>query len=120
MWGKRHCRYKTPDGTPSIRTPSGVFGCYPLVAGSKARQAAAFSPKLLEGGVLRTSPLRSSKKFVPLTVRGELRDLPKTLAEIFYPLLGSLPRRAYLRLFEALFAVGTVSEFLELLAGLGV
>jgi hypothetical protein len=25
MWGKRHCRYKTPDGTPSIRTPSGVF-----------------------------------------------------------------------------------------------
>src|SRR5215208_5511739 len=41
MWGKRHCRYKTPDGTPSIRTPSGVFGCYPLVAGSKARQAAA-------------------------------------------------------------------------------
>ncbi len=42
MWGKRHCRYKTPDGTPSIRTPSGVFGCYPLVAGSKARQAAAF------------------------------------------------------------------------------
>jgi hypothetical protein len=32
MWGKRHCRYKTPDGTsPSIRTPSGVFSCYPLV-----------------------------------------------------------------------------------------
>jgi hypothetical protein len=53
-------------------------------------------------------------------VRGELRDLPKTLAEIFYPLLGSIARHAYLRLFDALFAVGTVSVFLELLAGLRV
>jgi hypothetical protein len=53
-------------------------------------------------------------------VRGELRGIPETLAEIFYPLLGSLPRRAYLRLFEALFAVGSVSDFLELLAGVGV
>jgi hypothetical protein len=29
-------------------------------------------------------------KFVPLTVRGELRGIPETFAEIFYPLLGSL------------------------------
>jgi hypothetical protein len=38
------------------------------------------------------------------------------LAEVFYPLLGPLPRRIYLRLFDALFAVGTVPEFPELLA----
>src|SRR3954469_14019396 len=56
----------------------------------------------------------------PLTVRGELRGLPETHAEIFYPLLGSLPRHAYLRLFDALFAVGAVPEFPELRACLGV
>ena len=38
MWGKRYRRYKTPDGSPSIRTPSGVFSCYPLVARSKDGQ----------------------------------------------------------------------------------
>src|SRR5215212_10062335 len=38
MWGKQHPRYKTPDDTPSFRTPCGVFCCYPLVARSKARQ----------------------------------------------------------------------------------
>ena len=53
-------------------------------------------------------------------MRGELRGLPETLAEIFYPLLGLLPRQAYLRLFDALFAVGAVPEFPELRAGLGV
>ena len=53
-------------------------------------------------------------------MRGKFRGLPQTLAEIFYPLLGSIARHAYLRLFDALFAVGTVSEFLELLAGLRV
>jgi hypothetical protein len=37
MWGKRHCRCTTPDGTPSIRTPSGVFSCYPLVAFSSSK-----------------------------------------------------------------------------------
>ncbi len=38
MWGKIHCRYKTPDGTsPSVRTPSGVFSCYPLVAFSSSK-----------------------------------------------------------------------------------
>jgi hypothetical protein len=38
MWGKRDCRYKTPDGTsPSIRSPSGVFSCYPLVAFSSSK-----------------------------------------------------------------------------------
>jgi hypothetical protein len=42
------------------------------------------------------------------------------LVEIFFPLLGSLPSHANLRLFDALFAVGAVSEFAELLAGLGV
>jgi hypothetical protein len=42
----------------------------------------------------------------PLTVRGELGELLETLAQIFYPLFGSLPRHAYLRLFDALFAVG--------------
>jgi hypothetical protein len=51
-------------------------------------------------------------------VRGELRGLPETLAEIFYPFLGSLPRHAYLRLFDALFAVRAVSEFPKLRAGL--
>src|SRR5215208_2967852 len=39
---------------PPPRTPSGVFGCYPLVARSNARQY-----------ILRTSPLRSSPKFAP-------------------------------------------------------
>jgi hypothetical protein len=53
-------------------------------------------------------------------VRGELRGLPETLAEIFYPLLGLLPRHAYLRLFDALFAVGAVPEFPELRACLCV
>jgi hypothetical protein len=71
-------------------------------------------------GILGTSCLRSSKKFVPLTVRRELRGLPETLAEIFYPFLGSIARHAYLRLFDALFAVGAVPQFLELLAGLCV
>ena len=36
----------------------------------------------------------------------ELRGLPQTFAEIFFPLLGSLPSHANLRLFDALFAVG--------------
>jgi hypothetical protein len=39
-------------------------------------------------------------------VRRELRGLPETLAEIFYPLLDSIARHAYLRLFDALVAVG--------------
>jgi hypothetical protein len=42
------------------------------------------------------------------------------LAEVFFPILGSIARHAYLCLFDALFAVGAVSELLELLAGLGV
>src|SRR5215211_2105912 len=71
-------------------------------------------------GTLRTSALRRSRKFVPSTVRGVPRGLAETLAEVFYPLPRSLPRRVYLRLFDALFAVGTVPEFPELLAGLGV
>jgi len=51
MWGKRHCRCTTPDGTPSIRTPSGVFSCYPLMARSKAREESCpYSPECVEGG----------------------------------------------------------------------
>jgi hypothetical protein len=61
-----------------------------------------------------------SKKFVPSTVRRVPRGIAQTSAELFCPLLCPLPRRAYLRLFDALFAVGTVPEFHELLAGLGV
>jgi hypothetical protein len=50
MWGKRHSRYTTPDGTPSIRTPSGVFSCYPLMTRSKARQdCCPYPSKLVEG-----------------------------------------------------------------------
>ena len=50
MWGKRHCRCTTPDGTPSIRTPSGVFSCYPLMARSKAREESCpYSPECVEG-----------------------------------------------------------------------
>src|SRR5215204_7217669 len=78
------------------------------------------APEVRPWCILGTSHERSSKKVVPLTVRGELRGLPQTLAEIFYPLLGSIARHAYLRLLDALLAVGAVSEFLELLAGLGV
>ena len=66
---------------------------------------------------LRTSHKRRSQKLVPSTVRGELGVLPETLAEVFYPLLCTLPRRVYLRLFDALFAVGPVPEFPELLTG---
>jgi hypothetical protein len=40
--GKETLQIQDAGRFPSIRTPSGVFGCYPLVAGSKARQAAAF------------------------------------------------------------------------------
>ena len=52
-------------------------------------------------------------------MRGDLGGLPESLAEVLYPLLRSLPRHAYLRLFDAFFAVGTVPEVPELLAGLG-
>jgi hypothetical protein len=38
MWGKRHSRYTAPDGSPSIRTPSGVFSCCPLVTCSNGRE----------------------------------------------------------------------------------
>jgi hypothetical protein len=41
------------------------------------------------------------------------------LPRFFYPLPGSIARPAYLRLCDALFAVGAVPEFHELLAGLG-
>src|SRR5215207_7938315 len=42
------------------------------------------------------------------------------IAEIFRPLLRPLPRHAYLPLFYAFFAVGSVLEFPELRACLGV
>src|SRR5215218_10398925 len=68
----------------------------------------------------RTSRVRSSKKFVPSTVRGVPGSLAQTSAELFCTLLCPLSRRLYLRLLDALLAVGTVPEFQELLAGLGV
>jgi hypothetical protein len=60
------------------------------------------------------------EKFVPSTVRGGLGDLPETLAEIFRPLLGPLPRRLYLRRFELLLAVGPIPKLPEFSAGLRV
>jgi hypothetical protein len=61
-----------------------------------------------------------SGKSLRLPVRGELGCLPETLAEIFHPLLGPFARRAHLRLFDALFAVGAIPEVPQLLAGLGL
>src|SRR5215218_8221162 len=49
LWGKRHRRYRTPDGSPSIRTPSGAFSCCPLAGRSKARQDCyPYPPKCVE------------------------------------------------------------------------
>jgi hypothetical protein len=53
-------------------------------------------------------------------VRGVLRGLLEMIAEIFRPLLGPLPRHAYLPLFYVFFAVRSVPEFPELRACLGV
>ena len=52
---------------------------------------------------------------VPLTVRRTFRVLPETLAQIFHPLPRPLPRYAYLRLFDALFAVGAFLSSLSCL-----
>jgi hypothetical protein len=53
-------------------------------------------------------------------VRGGPGGLPETLAEIFCPFPGPLPRRLYLRLLDALFAVGPVPELPESFACLRV
>ena len=52
-----------------------------------------------------------SAKFGSSAVPGVLRGLLKMIAEIFRPLLCSLPRHANLPLFYAFFVVGDVPEF---------
>ena len=49
-----------------------------------------------------------------------LQGLLEMLAQLFYPLPGSLPRHTHLPLFYAFVAVGAVPEFPQLLARLGV
>jgi hypothetical protein len=79
IWGKRHSRYKTPDGTPSIRTPSGVFSCYPLVAISSSKDTLFWVCALLQSRLQRSGAkgfLRATKgvlgamSFVLLAVLG--------------------------------------------------
>jgi hypothetical protein len=70
-------------------------------------------------GILRTSCCRRSPKLAPSTVRWGPGILPETLAEIFRPFPGPIARRLYLRLLDALFAVGPVPELPEFSAGLG-
>src|SRR5215203_5597410 len=67
-----------------------------------------------------TSWKGNSANFGLSAVRGLLRGLVEMIAEIFRPLLCPLPRHAYLPLFYTFFIVGSVREFPELGACLGV
>ena len=72
------------------------------------------------GSGFRKPPNGVEGAFGPSTVRGGLGRLPETFAEIFCPFPRPLPRCLYLRLFDALFAVGPVPEIPESFAGLRV
>jgi hypothetical protein len=68
-----------PDGTPSIRTPSGVLRCYPLVAFSSSRDTLFVVCTLLQRRLQRNGAngfLKATKRVVlgamPFVVETEL------------------------------------------------
>src|SRR5215211_8262062 len=77
MWGKRHCRYKTPDGTPSMNPVRRSSLCYPLVAFSSSKDTLFGVCTLLP----RTLQRNGAKDFLRAT-KGVLGAMPFVLLAV--------------------------------------
>jgi hypothetical protein len=80
MWGKIHCRFKTPDGSPSIRTPSGAFSCYPLVAFCSSKDTSFGVCTLLQSRLQRNG----AKGFLRATKGGVLGAMPFVVEAVLW------------------------------------